>query len=35
MAQNRLFLSFVVKKGCSRYVNLLIVRFDESVSENL
>ena len=35
MAQNRLFLSFVVKEVAKSVENLLIMRFDGSVSENL
>ena len=35
MAQNRLFLSFVVEKVAQSVSNLLIMRFDGSVSENL
>ena len=35
MAQNRLFLSFVVKKVAQSMQNLLIMRFDGSVCENL
>ena len=34
MAQNRLFNSFIVKK-VAKCVNLLIMRFDGSMSENL
>ena len=35
MAENRLFLSFIVKKSCFMCLNLLVMRFDGSVSENL
>ena len=33
MAQNRLFLSFLVKNGCSKCRNLLIIKLDGSLSE--
>ena len=35
MAQNGLFLSFVLKKVAQSVLNLIIIRFDGSVSENL
>ena len=35
MAQNRLFLNFIVKRVAQSVKNLLIMRFDGSVSENL